>query len=130
MRRAMKLGATLGTLGADVVPATSEGSRRRGELDEHRERQDRQPPPHPERPLSRRDALVGIAVVTVIEAVAIYVWLRLHVDGHPWWGLVSLVVGQVAETALFKWSSTVKDAGAGVRWRKAERGPGTCGSCR
>ncbi|MCA1699818.1 MAG: hypothetical protein LC790_13310 [Actinobacteria bacterium] len=119
MRRAMKLGASLETLRADVVPAGSERSLRRDELDEHRERQDRRPPPHPERPLSRCDALAGIAGVTVIEAVAIYVWLRLHVDGHPWWGLVSLVVGQVVETALFK---MVIDREGRRRWGPVAQG--------
>ncbi|HEX8155973.1 MAG TPA: hypothetical protein VF526_01200 [Solirubrobacteraceae bacterium] len=40
--------------------------------------------------------------MTVIEAVSIYVWLRLHESGHPWWGLVSLLVGQMSETYVFR----------------------------
>ena len=51
---------------------------------------------------SPRVLLTGIAVVTVTETLAIYVWLRLHESGHPWWGLVSLVVGEIFETGVLK----------------------------
>lgn len=44
--------------------------------------------------------LVSIVVVTIVEAPAIYLWLRLHEAGHRGWGLVVLVLGEMLETAL------------------------------
>jgi prostaglandin-endoperoxide synthase 2 len=45
---------------------------------------------------------VGLVGVTITEALSIYVWLRLYENGHPWWGLVSLVVGEMFETSVLK----------------------------
>lgn len=39
-----------------------------------------------------------IVVATVIEGAAVYAWLRLHKEGHPWWGLASLAAGELVET--------------------------------
>lgn len=47
-----------------------------------------------------RSRLVGVVVVTVTEAPAVYFWLRLHEDGHEWWALLSLVLGELLETGL------------------------------
>lgn len=47
-----------------------------------------------------RERLIGVVVVTVAEGPAVYLWLRLDQAGHEWWGLLSLVVGELLETAL------------------------------
>jgi hypothetical protein len=47
-----------------------------------------------------RERIIAVVVVTVAEAPAVYLWLRLDQDGHPWWGFLSLVVGLVLETVL------------------------------
>lgn len=39
-------------------------------------------------------------VVTVTEGAAVYVWLRLHEDGHERWALFSLVLGELLETGV------------------------------
>ncbi|MEA2234315.1 MAG: prostaglandin-endoperoxide synthase 2 [Solirubrobacteraceae bacterium] len=57
--------------------------------------------------------------VTVTEALSIYVWLRLDEHGHPWWGLASLVVGEMLETHVFK---TFVDREALKRWGPLDQG--------
>lgn len=57
--------------------------------------------------------LVRMVGVTVVEVAAIYIWLRLHENGHPWWGLLVLVLGEALETAAFK---RVIDSGGSKRW--------------
>jgi len=47
-----------------------------------------------------RERLIAVVVVTVSEGPAVYLWLRLDEAGHPWWGLLSLVVGELLETGL------------------------------
>lgn len=47
-----------------------------------------------------RARLVGITVVTVSEGPAVYLWLRLHEDGHELWAFLALAVGEVLETVM------------------------------
>jgi prostaglandin-endoperoxide synthase 2 len=42
--------------------------------------------------------VIGVALVTLTEGSAVYVWLRLHDDGHVVWGFVALVAGEMLET--------------------------------
>jgi prostaglandin-endoperoxide synthase 2 len=54
-----------------------------------------------------RERLVRFGIlllVTGIEALGIYLWLRWHHYGHPWRGNLALVVGESLETAAFKWA--------------------------
>jgi len=60
-----------------------------------------------------------LIVVTAAEALAIYVWLRLDKNGHPWWGLLSLVLGEALETVFFR---RVIAREARIRWDPVEPG--------
>jgi prostaglandin-endoperoxide synthase 2 len=66
-------------------------------------------------------------VVTVTEALAIYIWLWLHENGHPWWGLLSLVIGETFETSVLK--RVIAREGA-ARWGTLERGAPGAGHLR
>ncbi len=60
-----------------------------------------------------------LVFVTVIEAGAIYAWLRLDDSGEPWWGLLVLALGEALETRVFKGRIA---AGARQRWGPIEEG--------
>ena len=64
-------------------------------------------------PIARMASIVG---VSAIEGLSIYAWLRLHDAGRPWWALLALLVGQVAETALLQ---RAIDRGGVKRWGPA-----------
>jgi prostaglandin-endoperoxide synthase 2 len=85
----------------------------------------------------RMERLVFVVAVTAAEAVAIYLWLRWYVEGHRWWeGVLSLIVGETVETALFRlglprrlkkrWGPLEKDA-AGGHFRKVQQITGWVG---
>ncbi|MGH2941432.1 MAG: hypothetical protein ACRDLN_01460, partial [Solirubrobacteraceae bacterium] len=80
--------------------------------------------------------LAGIGVGTLIEALSLYGWLRLHESGQPWLALGILVAGEVLETALLtaavrngvrkRWGP-MKAAGS-AHFRKVERVTGWAGT--
>jgi len=81
-------------------------------------------PTHPRQPVKRHggsslEAFAKIVLATVIEGAAIYWWLRLHKDGHPWWGLASLAAGEILETAFL--TSAIGRAGR-KRWGELKPG--------
>jgi prostaglandin-endoperoxide synthase 2 len=87
---------------------------------------------------SSQALIAGLVVVTVIEAASIYVWLRLHESGHPWWGLASLVTGEMLETRLLqrfiddeglkRWGPAEQRGLAGRHFRKMQRTTGWAGN--
>ena len=50
--------------------------------------------------------LTKVVIATVIEANGIFWWLWLYAHGDPWWGLLVLVIGESAETLLFRTGTT------------------------
>lgn len=82
--------------------------------------------------------IAGLVVVTVIEAASLYVWLRLHESGHPWWGLASLIAGEMLETRLLqrfiddeglkRWGPAEQRGAAGRHFRKMQRITGWAGN--
>ncbi|HEV2774805.1 MAG TPA: peroxidase family protein [Solirubrobacteraceae bacterium] len=64
--------------------------------------------------------LGGLLAVSVIEAVSIYLWLRLHVDGEVWWGLLALLVGEMVETVVLQ---RFVRLGGLRRWGESAPGP-------
>jgi prostaglandin-endoperoxide synthase 2 len=67
----------------------------------------------------------GIVLVSVTEALSIYVWLQLHESGPAWLGLVGvviLVIGEMFETSALK--RVIAKSGA-ARWGELDpRAPG------
>jgi prostaglandin-endoperoxide synthase 2 len=87
-----------------------------------------------------QDRLARLAVlvfVTVVEGLAIYLWLRWWED-HPWWGFGSLIVGEILETAVFRvllprkaqkrWGDIDKDAPGAGHFRKVQQITGWVGT--
>lgn len=92
------------------APESSGGERWRDARDERRDH-GRAPEPPPASKQGGR--LAGIVAVTVIEAASIVAWLWLHVNDHPWWGLLALVAGEMVETAVLQ---RFVDRGGVRRW--------------
>ena len=63
--------------------------------------------------------VLGIAGVTAIEGISIYLWLRLHLSGREWWGLLPLAVGELMETEVLRF---FVDRGARKRWDRPGQG--------
>ena len=45
-----------------------------------------------------------LLISTMVEASALYLWLRWHEDAHVWWATAALVVGETLETSVFSYS--------------------------
>ena len=123
MQRSMRFSATSGTQREDKGPGAQSETTQfdRPVAPESRWDDDYPTKPGPDRggrddapraggPLAR---VMGITGVTVIEALSIYVWLRLYESGHPWWALLALVAGQAVETDLLR---RFVDRGGVKRW--------------
>src|SRR5436190_6478339 len=77
------------------------------------ERRDDRRVPEPPPAAKQGGRLAGIVAVTVIEAASIFAWLWLHINDHPWWGLLALLVGGMVETAVLQ---KFVDRGGVRRW--------------
>ena len=109
------------------IPRTALGKITRATPDADRDRPGREQPADAELDAleravvsSRAGRFGGIVAVTVIEAASIYVWLRLHLSGEAWWGLLALLVGETVETAVLQ---RFVRLGGERRWGPPARGP-------
>ena len=118
------------------VRESSDGESQRDGRDHtssHARRATESPPAKPQ-----GSRLAGIVAVTAIEALSIYAWLRLHEAGHPWWGLLVLIIGEALETNVLqrfvdrggvrRWGEPARAAATGGHLRKMQRIVGIAGN--